>query len=840
MKLKTLSLALALCFAANGQAIAKDDKKKEDKKPETLAEMLKEKTSSEGLFDLYTDKKTGETMMVIEESQLNKPFLYFAHTVDGVTDAGHVRGSYRETKLIEFRRHFDRVDIISKTPRYKFDESNAISRAADANISEAVLASLKVEKDEEGKIALKVDKLFKSEALHKVSPWKRAGDKNASKRFNPGKVDDKKSRIISNRNYDNNLDVVVDYVLTNKNPSVRGSQAVSDPRSVSVKLQHSFIALPENDYQPRKDDARVGYFGQQFDDMTSSDWTPYIDYINRWNLVKKDPTAALSEPVEPITWWIENTTPVEWRETVRQGVLAWNSSFEKAGFKNAIVVKVQPDDATWDAGDINYNVLRWTSSPRPPFGGYGPSLANPLTGQIIGSDIMLEYVFMKNRWMLDSLYSQGSAMTMEDEHAHEGEMPLHCSQGHQLQQGMMMANSLATTDIQKKEILDQGLKMLILHEVGHTLGLNHNMKASILWNEKDVHDKSKTKGVLTGSVMDYTPANIAPMGMEQGDYFQDKPGPYDDWAIEYGYSAGLNDKKAEQARLDAILARSSEHGLQFGNDADDMRAPGRHIDPRIMIGDMSSNPVAYAADRMALINNTFGKLEENALVEGDSYHQLLVKANMLFREYRTQANIITRQIGGVYVERNAVGVDSTPYTPVPAKIQKAAMNTLANNVFAPNTLESMQPILDKMQHQRRGFNHYGQNEDPKFHSMILGMQKSVLQQLLHEKVLTRISDSQMYGNEYELNEYLNDLTDAIFVKAKDASTLSHNIQTEYVKGLIKVAGITKPSKHDNLAKAAAFKQLQDIKAKSAAWGASDASKAQKAYIDMLIEKAMKA
>ncbi|MCF6458323.1 zinc-dependent metalloprotease [Pseudoalteromonas sp. MMG024] len=839
MKLKLLTLAVALSFATSGAAMAKDDKKKDEKKDKTLAEMLEKKTASEGLFNLYQDKKTGETMMVISEANLNKPYVYFAHTVDGVIDAGHVRGSYRETKLIEFRRHFDRIDIISKTPRYKFDPNNAIAKASDANISEAVLASLKIEKEEDGKFALKVDKLFKSEALHKVSPWKRAGDKNAKKRFNPGKLDDKKSRILSNRNYTNNLDVVVDYVFKNANPSVRGTQSVTDPRTVSIKVQHSFIELPQNDYQPRKDDSRVGYFGQQFDDMTTSDWAPYQDYINRWNLVKKDPNAAISEPVEPITWWIENTTPVEWRETVKEGVLAWNLAFEKAGFKNAIEVKVQPDDADWDAGDINYNVLRWTSSPRPPFGGYGPSLANPLTGQILGSDIMLEYVFMKNRWMMDSLYSQAAS---SNAHNHEtaSQEGLHCSQGHELQQGMMLANSLATTDIEKKEILEQGLKMLILHEVGHTLGLNHNMKASILWDEKEVHDKAKTQGILTGSVMDYTPANIAPKGMTQGDYFQDKPGPYDDWAIEYGYSQSLTDATAEAARLESILKRSSEHGLAFGNDADDMRAPGRHIDPRVMIGDMSSNAVAYAKDRMELVNQTFGKLEQTALNDGESYQELLIKANMLFGQYRAQAGVVSRYIGGVYVERDNVGSNTQPYTPVPLAKQKEAMNVLTDLVFAPDTLSAMEPLLNKMQHQRRGFSHYGKNEDPKYHAMVLRMQKNVLAQLLHPNVMTRISDTTKYGNEYDVNSFLNDLTAAVFVDAKSASSVSHNVQTEYVQSLIKIAGINKPSKHDNLAKAAAFKQLQDIQGASLSWGASDAAKAQKAYIDMLIEKALKA
>ncbi|WP_417699052.1 zinc-dependent metalloprotease [Pseudoalteromonas lipolytica] len=836
MKITNIALALSLALTVNGHAIAA---KKEEKKPETLAEMIKDKTEFVGIFTLYQDAKTGKNLMVINESQLNTPFVYFAHTVDGVTDAGHFRGSYRETKLIEFRKHFDRIDIVSKTPRYKFDENSALARSADANISEAVLASIKIDKEEDGKIAFDVDKLFLSEALHKVSPWVNPDDKNAKKRFKLGKLDDKKSRIVNQRPYANNLDVIVDYVFSNANPSVRGSAAISDPRNVSIKVQHSFVALPKNDYQPRQDDARIGYFTNQFDNMTSADWAPYEDVIKRWDLQKKDPSAALSEPVKPITWWIENTTPVEWRDTIRDAVLAWNTSFEKAGFKNAIEVKIQPDDADWDAGDINYNVLRWTASPRPPFGGYGPALANPLTGEILGSDIMLEYVFMKNRWMYDTLYTQGAATLTE----HMSDSELHCSLGHSIQENMLLAKGLGTgANIEDKEILRQGLTQLVLHEVGHTLGLNHNMKSSILWNEKDVHDKRKTQGIVTGSVMDYAPANIAPIGMQQGDIFQTKPGPYDDWAIEYGYSQALADADAEQQRLEKILARSSEHALAFGNDADDMRAPGRHIDPRIMIGDMSSNPAAYAADRMALINKLFTELKDKATVEGESYQQLVTSANILFGSYRTQAGVVSRQIGGVYVERNVVGDDKNgaPFTPVPLERQQQAMQILAKNVFAPDVLVSMQPLYNYLQQQRRGFNHYGKNEDPKPHNMILGMQKLVLAQLLHPAVMLRISDSAMYGNEYSLSQFMDDLTASIFVDSKKANSLSHNLQIEYVNQLIAIAGLGKASKHDNLAKAAALYQLNKIADISTPWGADTAEKAHKQYIDRLISKALEA
>lgn len=852
MKLTSLAIALTLALGSSQMAFAEESKKsKAKKKDQTIAQMIEKKTETLGLFDFYQDTKTGETLMLLDESQLDTPFLHFAQTIDGLADAGHFRGGYRGEKIIEFRRYFDRVDIITKTSRYQFDESNPLSRAKDANISEAVLASLKIEKVEDGQIALKVDKLFLSEALHKVSPWARTGDKKAKKRFKVGKLNSKKSRILSKRAYDNNVDLVVDYVFNNPNPSVYGSKAVSDPRSVSIKLQHSFIELPKEEFTPRYEDARIGYFGTQYDQMTSSSWAPYKDVINRWNLVKKDPSAAISEPVEPIVWWIENTTPLEWRDTISEATLAWNSSFEKAGFKNAIQVKIQPDDATWDAADINYNVLRWTSSPKPRFGGYGPSLANPLTGEMLGADIMLEFIFMKNRWIYTSLYSQGAASVgFSDFEESMSQAPdannvLNCSAGHELQQGFLLGQTMSNgNDIENKAVLKEGLRHLILHEVGHTLGLNHNMKASIMWDEKEIHDKSLTQGILTGSVMDYAPINVAPKGTTQGDYFQTEAGPYDDWAINYGYSTALENPELEAARLAKILSRSSEKGLAFGNDADDMRAPGRHIDPRIMTGDLSSNPVAYASDRMRLIQGLLSELKDKALVEGQSHQQLLVSANSLFGQYKRQADVISRQIGGVYVERNVVDSNnsqSLPYTPVPKENQEAAMQALTSYVFAGDTLTAMQPLYSYMQHQRRGFNHYSKNEDPKAHDMILNMQKSVLNQLLHKNVLKRISDTSLYGNDYALTAVMSDLTSAIFVESKKSSSISRNIQVEYVKRLIAIAGVTKPSSYDNLAKAAALGQLTEIldKSSSMGFGKNAETKAQDAYISLMINKALK-
>lgn len=810
--------------------------------PKTYAEIVKDLAKHEGFFNLYQDEKTGAMQFSIAVEQLDTPIIYFATTVDGVVEAGHFRGNYRETKLIEFRRYFDRIDVVVLNNRFHFDEDSALHRAKDANISEATVASLKIKEEVDGRIVLDGDDLFLSEALHRVAPWARPGGPGQGPQFSLGNLSKSQSRVLAQRAYPDNVDVVIDYVFNNPNPMVRGSAAVTDPRSIAIKLQHSFIAIPDNDFQPRRDDARVGYFGQQVTDMTSADWAPWNDVINRWHLVKQDPDAALSDPVEPIVWWIENTTPVEWRDTVAEGILAWNKAFEAAGFSNAIEVRVQPDDAEWDAGDINYNVVRWTSSPRPPFGGYGPSLANPLTGQLIGADIMMEYVYMTNRWLEDQIfgdYSQGH----ESHEPHEGHN-LYCSQGHMIQHnfiaGNAMADKLGNESVADNELLRQGMIHVILHEVGHTLGLNHNMKASILWDENEVHNAELTQGVLTGSVMDYAPVNIAPPGVEQGDYYQYVVGPYDEWAIEYGYSMGLSDPEAEEARLEAILSRSHEHGLAFGNDADDMRAPGRHIDPQVMIGDMSSNPVAYAKGRFAVVNHTLENLLDRSRIEGKSHQRTATSASRLFGQYASQAGVITRQIGGVYVERAVVGqgADVKPFTPVPLARQKEAMQALKDYVFAPDVLESMEPVLAYMQNQRRGFNHSGRNEDPKFHEMVLNMQRNAFNHLLHPAVMQRVTDSTRYGNEYPLHDVMQDITDAVFQPAKPLSTTAKNLQIEYVTRLLAIAGLEGNSSYDNLSKVAATAQLNRIKSMRAPRRSEFAATAHYDYLRMMINRAM--
>jgi hypothetical protein len=655
-----------------------------------------------------------------------------------------------------------------------------------------------------------------------------------------GTLSKEKTKFASIRNYPKNTDVIVEYVYDNPAPANGGGPDVTDARSVTVKIQHSIIEMPKNNFKPRYDDPRIGYFMQQIEDMTTQKATPYKDVINRWNLEKKDPSATLSEPIEPITWWIENTTPEEFRPTIKEAILTWNQAFEKAGFKNAIRCEVQPDTASWDAGDIRYNVLRWTSSPFPPFGGYGPSFVNPKTGQIIGADIMLEYVFFTNRLKQEKLFD-ATAQTFQ---ANEFNQNNFCDIGNYFSQATQFGNAAlmaySATDVEKSNYIKQSLYYLVLHEVGHTFGLNHNMKASQLHSPANINNTTLTKQIgLTGSVMDYPAANIALDRTKQGQYFTTKPGPYDLWAIEFGYSTSAANEKEEADRLLKIAARSSDPQLTFGNDADDMRAAGKGIDPRVMINDLTSDAISYSIDRMKLSNNLMKKLKSKYIKEGQSYQEMRNAYLVAAGEYNTAAGVISRYIGGVYIDRSFPEQKSAvkPITAVSYADQKRAMKALSDYVFAPKAFDLPADLYQYLQYQRRGFS--GGNEDPKIHERVLNIQKGIFAHILSANVLKRISDGGLYGNQYAVAEMMNDLTVAIF--NADAQTavngFRQNLQLAYVNNLIEIVN---GASFDYRAQSNALANLRKIKAIAGAAAAlADAdSKAHRANVIYTINKGL--
>jgi hypothetical protein len=852
-----LLVLLSVCFfyTADAQWLKRKKKKKQEEAPPPQVVVVEKSKSDikeletytrkfikkEGLFTLYQDTTTGTTYMVIKKDQIDKEFIYFCHTVDGISAAGHYRGNFRDNKIISIRKYFNKIDIVHENTHFYFDNQNPLSKAAGANISPAVLESQYILAESRDKDAylIRADEVFLSESLHQV--------KSSGSGFSLGSLSKDKTKYITQNNYPLNTDVVVEYVYVNPSPSKKGGNDVTDARSVSIKLQHSLIEMPKNSFKPRFDDPRVGFFTTQTDDMTSKDATPYRDFIHKWNLEKKDKNADISEPVEPIVFWIENTTPHQLRPIIRAAGLAWNIAFEKTGFKNAIEIKEQPDTASWEAGDIRYNVLRWTSSPNPPFGGYGPSFVNPRTGQILGADIMLEYIFMTNRLKQEKLFNS-AGLTHMSEAAQSEDAGSYCSMGMHLQHSTLFgAEVLKARDLPEdalNEYSQSSLFYLILHEMGHTLGLNHNMKASQLHSPEQINIREITEQMgLTGSVMDYPAVNLSSEKGKQGQYFTTRPGPYDIWAVEFAYSEPDPDEEVENARLEKILSRSTEPELAFGNDADDMRYPGKGIDPRVMIGDMSSDAIAYSVDRIKLSQQLTYQLKDRYTTNGKTYHELRNAYLILTGEMNTSAAVISRYIGGVYVDRAIVGQEnaSSPFTAVSYEDQKRAMKALAENVFSPESLKAPDELYKYLQMQRRGFNFYGTTEDPKISERILNIHRGVLNHLLHPVVIKRVTDSEHYGNRYKLSEMLTDLTDAVFVGdlKKPVNIFRRNLQTEYVNGLLEASGLDGKGKHDYASQAMAFYQLQQIRKMMQAHPATDIdTKAHRDFLEYKIAKAM--
>ncbi|MEM9896021.1 MAG: zinc-dependent metalloprotease [Bacteroidota bacterium] len=838
IRLLTLLFCAALCYSPTqaqkkkkkkGKEVTEQtEKKKEEKR--TIASETKKHAKIDGLFTIYQDSTSGKVKMAVRKDQLNKEYIYFGQVKDGVLEAGAFRGAYDGEYIFKINKYFDRLEFEQVNTGFYFDEDSPLTKAADANISKAILASEKILVDEDSIFLIDAANIFIKETLTQI---KSSGSSNPNA-FKLGSASKSKTKILSIKNYPENLNVAVRYAYDNGAPKNYGGDAVTNGRFVSIEVFYTLLEVPENDYQVRLDDPRVGYFLNEKDDQTSPSATPYRDLINRWHLKKKDPNAAISEPVEPITWWIENTTPLEWRETIKEGVLAWNPAFEAAGFKNAMVVKVQPDDADWDAGDIRYNVLRWTSSPNPPFGGYGPSFTNPRTGQILGADIMLEFVHFANRVKYDKIFN----LAMGDTEAFQPSFGSKqnnkfCNYGDFMQENMLYGQLVA--DATKDEMKMEGIKKeamieLILHEVGHTLGLNHNMKAS-QWLSPD-QLVNNTSGQLTGSVMDYVVTNITKDRSKQGNYYSTKAGPYDVWAIQFGYTP-FND----QSERDALLARSTEPQLIFGNDADDMRSPGKAIDPRVNTGDLSNDAITYAINTFETSRNLMTDLREKTLKEGDTYQELRQNFFILAGQQSNASKVISRYVGGVYVDRSEVGQDGgkQPFTPVSYTDQKRAMKALETYVFAPDAWKVPDGLYNYLAMQRRGYNFFSSTEDPKIHRLVLGIQNRALAHLLHPNVQQRLIDSELYGNKYDLGEMMGALNASIFNAdiRGNVNTFRQHLQIEYTNKLAAIVGDAK--RYSHTARSMALYNLKAIKRMASNNAGNTLTKAHKEHLKLIVD-----
>jgi hypothetical protein len=825
---------------------ASDSAKTPAPKKQTVADKTKGQKKNEGLFTLYQDTATGSVQMYIRKDQLEKEFIYQSFSISGPTSLFLNQSMHRATAVFKIKKAFDKLEFSIVNTNQYYDKNNPVSKTAEVDKPEAVFFSDKFSLEDSLGYLVNGDALFLSEKLDPVKPI-FAPSPFTMMMFNLGMLNPTKSKYAQLRSFSDNTDVVVDLSYDNPTTLADGGPDVADPRYVRVRMQHSFISMPKNDFTPRRDDPRVGFFMQERNDQTSISPVPYKDMINRWDLKKKDPNAALSEPVEPLVYWIENTTPYEYRQIIYEAGMKWNEAFEKAGFKNALQMKIQPDDAKWDPADIHYNVIRWVSSAQPSYGAIGPSFVNPRTGQILGADITVEWYSGSATAIYDELFNGFAAQSTEAPlpgltmKSHQN-CTLAAELKAQYTAGLTTLEMTGAADAEIKAMHKQFLIYLIMHEMGHTLGLNHNMKASNMLSPAELHNTSITHSIgLMGSVMDYPSINVALDRSKQGDYYTTKAGPYDLWAIEYGYRQFAPGE--EEAGLTKILSRSTDPKLTFGNDGDDMRAPGKGMDPRVNVNDMSNDPITYAEERFKLVNSLMGKLVQKYSKPGQSYAELRSRYGILNAQRRDMINAVSRFVGGVYVDRSFPDQNSgnKPYTPVALATQKKAMDLLSKYVFAPNVFDADAQVFPYLQMQRRGYNQPTGGEDYKITANLTNLQVGgTLAHILSPATLQRITNSRLYGNQYSAADVMNDLVKGIFDADINGNVNVYRqyLQTSFVRGAASLTGDNSPL--DNVSKAAALYTLKKLRTKlAAAVSTNEETKAHRANMLFLIDKALK-
>ena len=643
--------------------------------------------------------------------------------------------------------------MVEKNTKFRADQSRAIHRSIENHIPNSVIASSKILSEphsENNAILIDASKFF----IYDFS--------NVSRRTNNKYNFDKENsyfNYIKSFPLNSEIDFYIHY--KSKNPNHRFTLASS--KSMMHRYHVSMSAIENSNYQPRVEDDRVGYFTTMYQDYSNTlQEDPYVRYINRWNLKKMNPHQKLSKPEKPIVFWLENTIPVEFRDAVTKGILAWNQAFEKIGFIDAIVVKQMSSDADWDPADVRYNTIRWLVHPESAYA-VGPSRANPYTGELYDADIRVsnDYVrfyFDDFKNFIDPILDQNITeiwKSNDTEHFNDEHI---CNYGEHLNHKMAFTwnylvsnNIVVESEEAMMKFVEDGIVDLLLHEVGHTLGLRHNFKASSVFTYDELSDIAFTSEYgVTGSVMDYNATNLLDGGVN---YFQTKPGPYDYWAIEYGYSnppftSDITDKEW----LETIALKSTDPWLAYGTDED---ASGRSIDPLISRRDMTSEPIRFYENQIKIANKYWDELLVNFEKEGDRYPKLRSVFWAGMSEYYGASRNIPKFIGGIYHSRHHIGQETNvlPLTVVNAEDQRKALNFLLNNMLDEDAFSFEPDFLNKMAPERYG-DFTGsmwrmQRIDFPIHNIIKSLQRSTLARIHHPRIIHRLHDNMLRVNSNE-------------------------------------------------------------------------------------------
>jgi len=797
----------------------------------TFAVAFKDARKTDGLIPLW--RKDDKVYAEVPEALLGKELFVLISIARGIGDRSILGGmsvGSGDDWIWTLRKVDDTIHVVRKNVRFFADKGSPEEKAVGLAYTDSVLFSVPIiTTGPAGGHLIDLAKIFFSD-LPQIS------------RSLPGfSFAADRSTWASAKGFPDNIELQV--AATYGSGGTAEFDTVPDSRGATVNIHYSVSLLPQNSYKPRLADDRVGYFVTALKDFSQQvDEDRFVRYINRWQLDKADPSAAVSPPKKPIVFWIERTVPFRHRQPIREGIEAWNEAFEKAGFATAIEVRQQPDAADWDPEDVNYNTFRWITAGQSF--AMGPSRVNPRTGQILDADIIFDGDFLQFwRQQYETFTPESVAkLTGGAPSGRAGIGAAAC--GCQLFDGHARETALAATALavsaggglteqEKDKLVTQGLKLVAMHEVGHTLGLRHNFKGSAFRSLADMNDVAKTSqsGGST-SVMDYLPANIMPKGKTQGEYYAAHLGPYDVWAIEYGYKPlPGGSPEAERGELGKIATRSGEPSLAYATDED---TEAGDPDPFSNRFDLGSDPVEFARTRAELVAQLMPQIAERLTTkqaDGDSpgYERVRQAFGVLLSAHGQAMAFASRLVGGVATSRSHKGDPNAtpPFAVVDAAKQREALDLLEKQMFAAEPFAFPPELLNQLVATK--WSHWGSpevdREDYPVHDAVLMWQDRVLGRLLDPLTLDRISDSELRvaanQDAFTVAELLQRLSKAVMAEVEATgpgdytirkpaiSSLRRGLQRAYVSRL---CGIVLGTAASADAQAIAAARLRDLSA----------------------------
>jgi hypothetical protein len=624
-----LSIALLVVPILSKHAYAQDA----DKPLPTIAQKTANSQAHDGFFKMYWDDRHGKVW--IEIDKFNDEFLLVDSLPAGVgsNDIGLDRGQPGTSRVVQFERVGPKVLLIQQNLDFRATSDNALERRAVADaFARSVLWGFDVAAEDNGHVLIDATPFLLTDLHGVAETLKRTQQGNFH-------LDGSRSAIYlpQTKNFPLNTEVEATLTFLGDDPGKFVREVTPDPHAITVRQHVSFIHLPDASFKMRAFDPRSGFFGMQFMDYSAPPGESNIKrYLIRHRLQKKDPAAAVSEPVKPIVYYLDPGTPEPIRSALLEGAKWWNQAFEAAGYKNAFRVEMLPADV--DPMDIRYNVIEWVHRSTRGWA-YGSAVVDPRTGEIINGHVSLDSL----RWRQDYLILEGMLSPYKDG---------------------------TKTDPRILAAVLARIRQLSAHELGHTLGLSHNYIAS-------------TQG--RASVMDY-PHPLLKLGkngtIDTSDAYATGIGEWDKVAITFGYS-DFAPGTDEQAALNRVIDEARKRGLTFLTD-EDARPPGS-AHPLVHLWDNGTNAVDELDHVLSIRGAALNHFGEGAIQQGTPLAQLSDTLVPVYFYHRYQTTAAIKVIGGQTYTYALRGDGQTPVTPVPAAEQRRALDAVLKTL-TPSTL----------------------------------------------------------------------------------------------------------------------------------------------------------